>query len=102
MLKKENAEWWNGQVVDEKTLEVRGEAGIFPCSYVKPDQVPEVAEKAVKRHIPGDMGTRDMLVSSDKKSEGDSAGKRFGKKLGNAAVFGAGASIGGKIVNGIF
>lgn len=30
------------------------------------------------------------------------AGKKFGKKLGNAAIFGAGATIGGKIVNSIF
>ena len=29
-------------------------------------------------------------------------GKKFGKKLGNAAIFGAGASIGGNIVNSIF
>lgn len=29
-------------------------------------------------------------------------GKKFGKKLGNAAIFGAGASIGSNIVNGIF
>jgi len=29
-------------------------------------------------------------------------GEKFGKKLGNAAIFGAGATIGGKIVNGIF
>lgn len=29
-------------------------------------------------------------------------GKKFGKKLGNAAVFGAGATLGSKIVNGIF
>ncbi|KAH7037522.1 uncharacterized protein B0I36DRAFT_314238 [Microdochium trichocladiopsis] len=29
-------------------------------------------------------------------------GKKFGKKLGNAAIFGAGATLGGKIVNGIF
>ncbi len=28
--------------------------------------------------------------------------KKFGKKLGNAAIFGAGATIGGKIVNSIF
>lgn len=27
---------------------------------------------------------------------------KFGKKLGNAAIFGAGATIGSKIVNGIF
>ena len=29
-------------------------------------------------------------------------GKRFGKRLGNAAIFGAGATIGGDIVNSIF
>lgn len=29
-------------------------------------------------------------------------GKKFGKKLGNAAIFGAGASIGSNIVNSIF
>ncbi len=29
-------------------------------------------------------------------------GKKFGSKLGNAAIFGAGASIGGNIVNSIF
>ena len=29
-------------------------------------------------------------------------GKKFGKKIGNAAIFGAGATIGSNIVNGIF
>jgi hypothetical protein len=29
-------------------------------------------------------------------------GKKFGKKLGNAAIFGAGATIGSNIVNSIF
>jgi LAS seventeen-binding protein 1/2 len=29
-------------------------------------------------------------------------GKKFGKKMGNAAIFGAGATIGSKVVNGIF
>jgi hypothetical protein len=35
-------------------------------------------------------------------SKFEQGGKKFGKKLGNAAVFGAGATIGGKIVNSIF
>jgi hypothetical protein len=30
------------------------------------------------------------------------AGKKIGKKLGNAAIFGAGATIGSNIVNSIF
>ncbi|KAI1392255.1 SH3-domain-containing protein [Hypoxylon trugodes] len=35
-------------------------------------------------------------------SKFEEGGKKFGKKLGNAAIFGAGATLGGKIVNGIF
>ncbi|TAQ86272.1 hypothetical protein B7494_g5385 [Chlorociboria aeruginascens] len=34
--------------------------------------------------------------------KGGEMGKKFGKKLGNAAIFGAGATIGGNIVNSIF
>ncbi|KAF3344310.1 ATP synthase D chain [Verticillium dahliae VDG2] len=29
-------------------------------------------------------------------------GEKFGKKLGNAAIFGAGATLGGNLVNSIF
>ncbi|KAI0388575.1 SH3-domain-containing protein [Xylariaceae sp. FL0594] len=36
------------------------------------------------------------------KSKVSEQGKKFGKKLGNAAIFGAGATIGGNIVNSIF
>ncbi|KAK4970450.1 protein that induces appearance of [PIN+] prion when overproduced, partial [Elasticomyces elasticus] len=35
-------------------------------------------------------------------TKGQEMGKKFGKKLGNAAIFGAGATIGGNIVNSIF
>lgn len=35
-------------------------------------------------------------------SKVETQGKKFGKKLGNAAIFGAGATIGSNIVNGIF
>ena len=38
----------------------------------------------------------------DKPNKGADMGKKFGKKLGNAAIFGAGATIGGNIVNSIF
>jgi hypothetical protein len=37
-----------------------------------------------------------------KPGKGAEMGKKFGKKLGNAAIFGAGATIGGSIVNSIF
>ncbi|KAI0118435.1 SH3 domain-containing protein [Nemania sp. FL0031] len=35
-------------------------------------------------------------------SKVNEAGKKFGKKLGNAAIFGAGATLGGNLVNSIF
>ena len=35
-------------------------------------------------------------------SKGSEMGKKFGKKLGNAAIFGAGATLGGDLVNKIF
>lgn len=34
--------------------------------------------------------------------KGAEMGKKFGKKLGNAAIFGAGATLGGNLVNSIF
>ncbi|GJC97312.1 SH3 domain-containing protein [Colletotrichum higginsianum] len=37
-----------------------------------------------------------------KDGKGAEMGKKFGKKLGNAAIFGAGATIGSNIVNSIF
>jgi hypothetical protein len=37
-----------------------------------------------------------------KPSKLEENGKKFGKKMGNAAIFGAGATIGSNIVNGIF
>lgn len=37
-----------------------------------------------------------------KESKMGEHGKKFGKKLGNAAIFGAGATIGSNIVNSIF
>jgi hypothetical protein len=37
-----------------------------------------------------------------KPGKGAEMGAKFGKKLGNAAIFGAGATIGGNIVNSIF
>ncbi len=39
---------------------------------------------------------------SHRPSKLEEHGKKFGKKMGNAAIFGAGATIGSKVVNGIF
>jgi LAS seventeen-binding protein 1/2 len=41
-------------------------------------------------------------VDPRKPSKLEEHGKKFGKKMGNAAIFGAGATIGSNIVNGIF
>lgn len=101
VLKKENEEWWSGRVIDSTTNEPKGDAGIFPCAYVE-------AVKEEKGHVSGDMGTGFLNNSfggsgnNGEPSKAETQGKKFGKKLGNAAIFGAGATLGGKIVNGIF
>nr|OQO20116.1 hypothetical protein B0A51_10017 [Rachicladosporium sp. CCFEE 5018] len=84
-----NAEWWKG--ISTRT----GEEGIFPRSYVK-----VIEEKA-----PGNnYGNEPLAGNGDGKapSKVEEGGKKFGKKLGNAAIFGAGATIGSNIVNSIF
>ncbi|KAF2203350.1 SH3-domain-containing protein [Delitschia confertaspora ATCC 74209] len=96
-----NAEWWKGR--NERT----GQEGIFPRSYVR------VEEKALVptysgSPAPTNYGNMPLDVSNNagnphkEPGKGGEMGKKFGKKLGNAAIFGAGATIGGKIVNGIF
>lgn len=110
-----NSEWWKGQ--NERTnLE-----GIFPRSYVKvldekpPTLVgtPQPIPQQTQQNTDGPMSYGNMPLavaqggnggSGDAKvpSKAQEQGKKFGKKLGNAAIFGAGASIGGNIVNSIF
>ncbi|KAF2994167.1 hypothetical protein E8E13_001150 [Curvularia kusanoi] len=94
-----NAEWWKGK--NERT----GAEGIFPASYVRKE------EKSMAAPAPSNYGNMPLDVSngaqaapaaSGEPSKFEQGGKKFGKKLGNAAIFGAGATIGGKIVNGIF
>jgi len=100
-----NAEWWKGR--NERT----GQEGIFPRSYVR------VEEKAIPAASPppagsgyGNMPLEVAQTGSGpvdpnnphKNSKANEMGKKFGKKMGNAAIFGAGATIGSNIVNGIF
>lgn len=47
-------------------------------------------------------GPIDPNTGLRKPSKLEEHGKKFGKKMGNAAIFGAGATIGSNIVNGIF
>ncbi|KAL2441991.1 hypothetical protein ABEF95_017044 [Exophiala dermatitidis] len=97
-----NNDWWRGR--NERTnLE-----GIFPRSYVN-----VIDEKRPPMALPqsSDYGNMPLQISqtgSTTNSEGrkysklEEQGKKFGKKMGNAAIFGAGATIGSNIVNGIF
>ena len=95
-----NNEWWKGK--NERT----GQEGIFPATYVRRE---EKAVQPTPAPAPSNYGNMPLDVANGADSsqgptpsKGGEAGKKFGKKLGNAAIFGAGATIGGKIVNGIF
>lgn len=48
------------------------------------------------------MAIAEQPTDPKQPGKGQEMGKKFGKKLGNAAIFGAGATIGGNIVNSIF
>jgi LAS seventeen-binding protein 1/2 len=106
-----NADWAKGR--NERT----GEEGIFPRSYVTilsektgggPPALPGRNQTPASSYgnMPLDVAQGQQNVNGDGNTGGGSKfneqGKKFGKKLGNAAIFGAGASIGSNIVNGIF
>ncbi|KAI4265044.1 MAG: hypothetical protein LQ337_009017 [Flavoplaca oasis] len=104
-----NADWAKGK--NERT----GQEGIFPRSYVQiidekspmgimaPPQTPAQAGSSSS----GGYGNVPMDVAQSGSGGGGESkfnehGKKFGKKMGNAAIFGAGATIGSNIVRGIF
>ncbi|KAI9849865.1 MAG: hypothetical protein M1837_000079 [Sclerophora amabilis] len=103
VLEYVNAEWWKGR--NERTRQ----EGIFPRNYVKvADEKSHFAPEPVSS--PSSYGNMPMAVSQgggqptepgvpSKLSQG---GRKLGSKLGNATIFGAGATVGSKIVNGIF
>ncbi|KIW68933.1 hypothetical protein PV04_04845 [Phialophora macrospora] len=102
VLEHMNNDWWRGR--NERTnLE-----GIFPRSYVN---VIEDRRPPMVHSSSTDYGNMPLQVSQTgsstnpdgrKYSKLEEQGKKFGKKMGNAAIFGAGATIGSNIVNGIF
>ncbi|KAI5853256.1 SH3 domain-containing protein [Morchella snyderi] len=121
ILEKVKEDWWKGRVVGGN-----GTTGLFPSAYVHETQVLAAAD-AKKPALPslpprgyvgygpgGNMMTDvahgpsqstsvfEQQQQEEKKPILGKNGEKFGKKLGNAAIFGAGATIGGKIVNGIF
>jgi len=115
VFEKMNADWWLGR--NEST----GQEGIFPKAYVVEEQQP-YNEKAGYPAPPGPQNPYNSSVppmgiaggynnnnnnnhyngEEDKPTKTEENTKKFGKKLGNAAIFGAGATLGGKIVNSIF
>ncbi|KAF7590746.1 hypothetical protein BBP40_002484 [Aspergillus hancockii] len=100
VLEHMNADWWRGR--NERT----NMEGIFPRSYVN------VVEEKAAQAPPSSYGNMPLEVSQggaaatteEEKKHGkfEEHGKKFGKKLGNAAIFGAGATVGSNIVNSIF
>lgn len=112
-----NQDWWMGQNLRT------GQEGIFPRNYVLveheekapvqpmygyPAQTngPPAQQNPYNSNVPP-MAVAEGGQHEEGKEGGGSDkmqqyGKKFGKKLGNAAIFGAGATIGGNIVNSIF
>ncbi|KAK4187254.1 SH3 domain-containing protein [Podospora australis] len=117
-----NADWWLGR--NTRT----GQEGIFPKSYVlvEQDNAKTAAPAVLYPHQPAynsgypgapppgnpynapvpPQAVAEQPHQPQQQEEGGSKmgehGKKFGKKLGNAAIFGAGATIGSNIVNSIF
>ncbi|KAK9462164.1 SH3 domain-containing protein [Lipomyces oligophaga] len=123
VLEKINPDWWRGR--DLST----GREGVFPSSYVRvrdgysgppqqqqqqygqpaPYQAPAPVAYQAPNSQPVAQGSNQQLGEEHKhhnfehlESSLGKNGKKFGKKLGNAAIFGAGATIGSNIVNSIF
>ncbi|CAG8922372.1 unnamed protein product [Penicillium salamii] len=102
-----NKDWWRGRNTNT------GQEGIFPSSFVTEDSA-----KAAPVHVPPptNYGNMPLAVSQGgqpapanpanpedpKQNKLEEGGKKFGKKLGNAAIFGAGATMGSNLVNSIF
>ncbi|RYP29705.1 hypothetical protein DL767_006580 [Monosporascus sp. MG133] len=120
-----NADWWMGR--NERT----GAEGIFPKNYVHVDPAEAPKQQYMGYAPPAPVGggyaapvpapqaqnpynapVPPMAVAEGGANQGGGAsqgdgkmaehGKKFGKKLGNAAIFGAGATIGSNLVNSIF
>ncbi len=99
-----NAEWWKGRNLRT------GQEGIFPRSYVQvSDEKGSVGSYAAPAqstnygNLPLEVSQSGSNPQGPKQpSQGAEMGKKFGKKLGNATIFGAGATMGSKIVHGIF
>lgn len=95
-----NNDWWRGR--NERT----GMEGIFPRSYVnivdEKRPIPHPSSSTEYGNLPMAVTQPGASMGPRMPSKFEENGKKFGKKMGNAAIFGAGATIGSNIVNGIF
>jgi len=101
VLEHMNNDWWRGR--NERT----NSEGIFPRSYVRVlDEKPAPPILSPQPTTPyGNLPleiSQGGLPNGRRPSKLEEQGKKFGKKMGNAAIFGAGATLGSNIVNGIF
>lgn len=91
ILEYTNVDWWKGRSMRT------GLEGIFPAKYVRPDD--GAAPQPMQPPAPPNYGNMPLQVSQAGPAPPPSApatpgrleasGKRFGKKLGDAAIFGA-------------
>lgn len=119
-----NNEWWSG-----KNLRT-GHVGIFPANYVRVEPAQTSYYGNNEKTQAGYYGAQTQPVNNmqnpysspvppmaianqpepqqqqaageTKGNKAGAMGKKFGKKLGNAAIFGAGATLGADLVNSIF
>ncbi|KAJ1335764.1 LAS seventeen-binding protein 1/2 [Microdochium nivale] len=118
-----NDDWWMGR--NQRT----GAEGIFPKTYVQIDHnaAPATTAQGYPNEKAGYYAPQQQSMSAAgggyppppgpgqsstyngadqqqpaEPSKLEQGGKKFGKKLGNAAIFGAGATIGSNLVNSIF
>lgn len=119
-----NHEWWSG-----KNLRT-GQVGIFPANYVRVEpaqasyyannekaqggyygaqpQPPNNAQNPHSSPVPPmaianqPEPQQQAVAEEGKGNKAGAMGKKFGKKLGNAAIFGAGATLGADLINSIF
>lgn len=124
VLERLNNDWWRGRDMSS------GREGIFPSNYVRVQDEKSAAgppsyygtpqqQQGYSQAPPQQQGgyyPPPMVVTQNpqeyeqqQQQQGDGhhhqagqAVRRFGSKLGNAAIFGAGATIGSDIVNSIF
>lgn len=116
-----NADWWTGKNMRS------GVEGVFPATYVQIQTNYSTPNLGAKAQFPGSppllqqqqssvlpgpsnpynasappMALANEPADGKQPGKGSEMGKKFGKKLGNAAIFGAGATLGGDLVNSIF